>query len=248
MKFDKFCSLREKDCLDVPKRLATRVLLSMCLLASLCAVPSAYASKWVTEEQLATLIDPNLLPAGSNVQVSLLKRDPRIGSEDCPAALFSNSENNRMWGRTFVRVQCVGASTTPFFVGVDVKVWAPVLVVKGTVQAGQLVQASDLEFKTMDLTQVTQGWVTDLAHLGNKTASRQLWPGTVLKYEHLKGQPIVRHGDTVKVMVRGPGFAIGGTATAMEAAEQGQTVKIKTAQGKIMHGVATGDLLVEVSL
>ncbi|HEX4917748.1 MAG TPA: flagellar basal body P-ring formation chaperone FlgA [Limnobacter sp.] len=208
----------------------------------------AYASKWVTQDQLPDLVDTTSLPAGANVQVNFLKQDPRIGGSECPAALFSNSENNRMWGRTFVRVQCVGAGTTPFFVGVDVKVWAPVLVVKNTLQSGQAVQANDVEFRTMDLTQLNHGWVTELSHLSHKTAARQLWPGTMLKYEHLKGQPIVRHGDTVKVMVKGPGFAIGGTATAMEAAEQGQIVKIKTAQGKILHGVAAGDLLVEVSL
>lgn len=215
-------------------------------VAMLCT--PAHASKWVTQEQLTALVDTAAVPAGANVQVNFVKPDPRIGSSDCPVALFSNSENNRMWGRTFVRVQCVGASTTPFYVGVDVQVWAPVLVVKNTVQAGQAMQAGDVEYRTMDLTQLNHGWVTELQHLNNKTAARQLWPGTMLKYDHLKGQPIVRHGDTVKVMVKGPGFAIGGTATAMEAAEQGQIVKIKTAQGKILHGVAAGDLLVEVSL
>ncbi len=208
----------------------------------------AYASKWVTGDHLGELVDTGLLPEGANVQVLMLKEDPRIGSADCPAALFTNSENNRMWGRTFLRVQCVGSSTPPFFVGVDVKVWAPVPVIKNTVQAGQPVTASDVEFRTMDVSQLASGWVTDLNHLNNKEAARQLWPGTTLKYEHMKGQAIVRQGDTVKVTVRGPGFAIGGTATALEAAEQGQIVKIKTTQGKILHGVATGDLLVEVSL
>ena len=208
----------------------------------------AEESRWVTEQQLAELVNPALLPPGASVHVNFVKADDRIGSAQCPAALFANSAGNKMWGRTFVRVQCVGSDTPPFFVGVDVKVFAPVLVVKGTVQSGQTVGLNDVEFRTMDLSQLGQGWVSDVNHLNNKTAARQLWPGTLLKHDHLRGQAMVKNGDTVKVMMKGPGFSIGGTAVAMGEAELGEVVKIKTAQGKILHGVARDALLVEVSL
>lgn len=220
----------------------------LCALALVANAAHADGSRWVTEQQLGELVDTATLPAGANVQVSFVKADERIGSAQCPAALFANSAGNKMWGRTYVRVQCVGSDTTPFFLGVDVKVWAPVLVVKGTVQSGQAVGVNDVEFRTMDISQLNNGWVTDLAHLNNKTAARQLWPGTLLKHDHLKGQALVKNGDTVKVMMQGPGFAIGGTAVAMGEAELGEVVKIKTAQGKILHGVARDALLVEVSL
>lgn len=220
----------------------------LCALAFGANAAHADGSRWVTEQQLGELVDTATLPAGANVQVSFVKADERIGSAQCPAALFANSAGNKMWGRTYVRVQCVGSDTPPFFLGVDVKVWAPVLVVKGTVQSGQAVGVNDVEFRTMDISQLNNGWVTDLAHLNNKTAARQLWPGTLLKHDHLKGQAMVKNGDTVKVMMQGPGFAIGGTAVAMGEAELGEVVKIKTAQGKILHGVARDALLVEVSL
>lgn len=214
----------------------------------LTGTAQADSSRWVTEAQLSELVDPALLPPGASVDVKFVKADERIGSLQCPAALFANSAGNKMWGRTYVRVQCVGSDTAPFFVGVDVKVWAPVLVVKGTVQSGQTLGLNDVEFRTMDLSQLSHGWVSELAHLNNKTAARQLWPGTLLKHDHLRGQALVKNGDTVKVMMKGPGFAIGGTAVAMGEAELGEVVKIKTSQGKILHGVARDALLVEVSL
>jgi flagella basal body P-ring formation protein FlgA len=208
----------------------------------------ADGSRWVTEKQLHELVDPALLPVGASTQINFVKADERIGSAQCPAALFANSAGNKMWGRTFVRVQCVGSDTAPFYLGVDVKVWAPVLVVKGTVQSGQAVGVNDVEFRTMNLTELKHGWVTDLAHLGNKTAARQLWPGMLLKHDYLRGQAMMKNGDTVKVMMKGPGFAIGGTAVAMGEAELGEVVKIKTVQGKILHGIARDAWLVEVSL
>ncbi|MBU0784140.1 MAG: flagellar basal body P-ring formation chaperone FlgA [Gammaproteobacteria bacterium] len=222
--------------------------LLICALGIAAASVHADGSRWVNEKQLHELVDPALLPVGASVQVNFVKADERIGTAQCPAALFANSANNKMWGRTFVQVQCVGSDTPPFFLGVDIKVWAPVLVVKGTVQSGQAVGVNDVEFRTMNLTELKHGWVTDLAHLGNKTAARQLWPGMLLKQDYLRGQAMVKNGDTVKVMMKGPGFAIGGTAIAMGEAELGEVVKIKTAQGKILHGIARDALLVEVSL
>ena len=226
----------------------TIACLLICALGIATAGVHADGSRWVTEKQLHELVDPALLPVGANLQVNFVKADERIGSTQCPAALFANSAGNKMWGRTFVRVQCVGSDTPPFFLGVDIKVWAPVLVVKGTVQSGQAVGVNDVEFRTMNLTELKHGWVTDLSHLGNKTAARQLWPGMLLKHDYLRGQAMVKNGDTVKVMMKGPGFAIGGTAVAMGEAELGEVVKIKTAQGKILHGIARDALLVEVSL
>lgn len=205
-------------------------------------------ARWVTEDRLNELVDPALLPPNSEVAVKFVKPDERIGSAQCPAALFANTQGNRMWGRTFVRVQCVGSATAPFFVGIDVKVWAPILVMKNGIQAGQALSASDVEFKQMDLSQLTHGWLTDTVHINNKTAARQLWPGAVLKPDHLRGQALIRNGDTVKVMMKGPGFAVGGTAVALGEAEFGQVVKIKTSQGKILHGVAREALVVEIAL
>jgi flagella basal body P-ring formation protein FlgA len=222
------------------------------LSAIFCSVALASnhvnGSHWVTEEQLTELVDPALLPQNSTVQVSFSKPDARIGSAECPTALFSNSTSNKIWGRTFVQVQCVGSNMAPFFLGIDVKIWAPVLVVKNTIQAGQAVEANDIEFKTMDLSQLKQGWVDNLAHLNNKTAARQLWPGTLLKHDHLRGHSLMKNGDLVKVMLQGNGFAIGGVAIAMGEAELGEVVRIKTSHGKILHGIARDALTVEVNL
>lgn len=232
-----------------PRLFFKTVLLSLALIATWCIKPAmANGTRWVSEGQLAELVDRAALPTGASVDVAFVRTDERIGSAQCPAALFANSNGNKMWGRTFLQVQCLGSDLPPFFVGVDVKVWAPVLVVKNTVQSGQTVGLADVEFKNMDLSQLHQGWISDMAHLGNKTAARQLWPGMLLKHDYLRGQALIKHGDTVKVMMRGPGFAIGGSAVAMGEAELGEVVKIKTSQGKILHGIAKEALLVEVSL
>lgn len=202
----------------------------------------------VTFDQLHTLIAPESLPQDATVHVKLVKADERIGSPACPEALFSNPTHNRLWGRTFMKVQCIGGDAHSFFVGLDFDVFAPVLVMKKTIPIGQAVGPDDVEFNTMNIAQLPQGWIDNMAHLNNKTATRSLTPGLVLRQDYIKGTPLIRRGDTVKVMMKGQGFSIDGSAQAVEAAELGQSIKIKTSQGKILTGIAIEQSVVELTL
>lgn len=95
--------------------IAFRVLFGAGLVLGLVQTGAAQtdSSRWVTEAQLSELVDPALLPPGASVDVKFVKADERIGSLQCPAALFANTAGNKMWGRTYVRVQCVGSDTAP---------------------------------------------------------------------------------------------------------------------------------------
>ncbi|NJM32268.1 MAG: flagellar basal body P-ring formation protein FlgA [Limnobacter sp.] len=224
----------------------TLVLFSALFLA-LYATSAVATERWVKQADLASLVPKELVPKGATLEVEL-QGDERIGSTTCPVALFSNASNNRLWGKTFLQVQCLGSDQPPFFVTVHIRLWAPVLVVRQTAPSGEPIGLDAVEFRTMDLTQLNSGYIDNLAALDRKVAARQLFPGALLKPDHLKGRSLLKYGDTVKVVVGGPGFKIAGTATALEAAEQGDIVKIKTPNGKILHGMAVDDMLVEVTL
>ena len=71
--------------------IAFQVLLGTGLLAG---TAQANGSHWVTEAQLSELVDPALLPPGASVDVKFVKADDRIGSLQCPAALFANTVMN----------------------------------------------------------------------------------------------------------------------------------------------------------
>jgi flagellar basal body P-ring formation protein FlgA len=203
---------------------------------------------WVSQENLSKLIALDTLPPGAQVQIDLNRADPRIGSPSCPAALFSNSRGHKMWGRTFLEVQCMGSNTAPFFVGVDVKVFSPVWVSREMISAGEPITPEKLEQKIVDITTLNTGWVSELAHLSQKSAARAIYPGTPLRADLLKGKSLLKRGEQVKVLVTGPGFQIAGSGITLEDAEQGNTVKVKTDKGKVLSGIAKDELLVEITL
>jgi len=235
------------------KWVLTALVLAVTVLVMVLGARSAHAAgplpvsgSWVTPERLADLLPVDDLPPGSQVHVSLVKEDKRLGAEACPAPLLANTTQQKLWGRTFLRVSCVGTDTPGFFVAVDFRVTAPVLVVKKPVSQGQPVTADDVQVQAMDLTTLKGGWVSELAHLNQKTATRSLNPGLVLRPDLLKGQALIRQGDTVKVLIQGSGFSIGGQAVALEEAELGQTLRIRMPQGKVIQAVVKDAMVVEL--
>jgi flagella basal body P-ring formation protein FlgA len=212
------------------------------------AAASASSQAWVSQENLNKLVALDTLPAGAQVQIELNRADPRIGSASCPAALFSNSRGHKMWGRTFLEVQCMGSNTAPFFVSVDVKVFSPVWVTREMIAAGEPISPEKLEQKILDIATLNTGWVSELAHLSQKSAARAIYPGTALRADLLKGKTLLKRGEQVKVLISGPGFQIAGSGITLEDAEQGNAVKVKTDKGKVLSGIAKDELLVEITL
>jgi len=153
-----------------------------------------------------------------------------------------------MWGRTFLEVQCVGSDTAPFFVGVDVKVFSQVWVSRELISAGEPINPEKLEQKVVDIATLNTGWVSELAHVSQKSAARAIYPGTPLRADLLKGKSLLKRGEQVKVLISGPGFQIAGSGITLEDAEQGNTVKVKTDKGKVLSGIAKDELLVEITL
>jgi len=220
--------------------------------ALLCCTPlivgAAEGTAWVTADKLNQLVPKDALPAGSEVSVDINTADARLGGRGCPTPLFGNSRRSKLWGRTFLEVQCVGGDTAPFFIAADVKVTAPVWVAKELIAAGEAIGPNRAELKKMDLTQLGGSWVTDLSNLDNKTAIRAIYAGTPLKPAMLKGRALIKRGEQVKIVIVGPGFNIAGAGVSLEDAEQGALLKVKTDKGKVLSGVAKDELLVEVTL
>lgn len=204
--------------------------------------------QWFSKNNLTDLIDKSELSEDAVIEVTLDESDERLNGVNCPAALFSKQANQKVWGRSLLKVQCLGTDNSPFYIYAEFNVWAPVLVVKKPIQKGQTVDESMIEYRTMNLTDLKQGWVKNIQSLQEKTPRKPLWPGTTLHAGQFIGKPLLAHGDTVKVIVKGNGFQVASSGLALEEGSKGEIVKIKTSKGEILHGVAVAELTVEVSL
>jgi flagellar basal body P-ring formation protein FlgA len=64
----------------------------------------------------------------------------------------------------------------------------------------------------------------------------------------LRVTSVVAAGDPVRIRMLGKGFSIAGAGQALNAAGEGQMVKVRTEMGRIVSGVARDGRVVDVTL
>ncbi len=217
-------------------------------LKPLSSQANEWMQQWFKKENLANLLDTSNLPSDAVIEVKLDDKDIRLDNKECPAPLFTKQTNQKVWGKTLLKIHCLGADQSPFYVYAYFNVWAPVLVAKEPLQNAQTITPNQLEYRTINLIDLKQGWINQFNQLNDKKTRQPISPGTALYPGLFIDKPLLDHGDSVKVIIKGDGFHVVSMATALEEGSQGDIVKIKTSKGEILHGVAVSELTVEVSL
>jgi flagella basal body P-ring formation protein FlgA len=90
--------------------------------------------------------------------------------------------------------------------------------------------------------------VADVSLLVGRTLGRPLVAGAAVRPSDLKQRQWFGSGDTVRLVARGSGFSVTGEGQALSAGIEGQTVKVRTENGRVLSGMAVGHNRVEVQL
>jgi flagella basal body P-ring formation protein FlgA len=88
----------------------------------------------------------------------------------------------------------------------------------------------------------------DAAHLLGRQLARPLPAGAAVRLADLKQRQWFAAGDTVQLMARGQGFSVGGEGQALGPGVEGQPVRVRTDNGRVLSGQAVGRNRVEVQL
>lgn len=189
------------------------------------------------------------LGAGARVEVELGRVDPQLRLGACSEFEPFVPSSARLWGRTHVGLRCTQADSTArrqVYLPVTVRVYGPALVATRPIAAGQTISADDLTSAEVEWSREPQGVLTDLAQLDGRVLSRPISFGQPIPLAALRAPQVVVAGDQVKIVGRGPGFAVTAQAVAMTAANEGQVVRVRLDSGRILTGTARNGRLVEV--
>jgi flagella basal body P-ring formation protein FlgA len=154
---------------------------------------------------------------------------------------------SRPWGNTTVMVQCMAPSPWTIYVRATVKVVADYLVTTRPLRQGQVIAASDLTSRKGDLTQLPPGIVTDWNQAIGRTLGSSLPFGSPLRQDMLRAQTAVIQNQTVKLVSSGRGFSVSAEGKALTHATEGQPVKVRSASGTVVSGIARAGAIVEVT-
>jgi flagella basal body P-ring formation protein FlgA len=173
--------------------------------------------------------------------------DPANQLAPCKSFDIARPAGGRPWGRTNLVVRCLGETGWRVFIPVHVRVKSAYLISARPVAHGQTLVEEDLTTEFGDLSELPASTVTDPLQAIGKTASTSIPAGRPLRSDQLKAPVVVRQGQTVKVVSRGAGFAVGNDGRALNNASPGQVVQVRLSSGQVLSGIADAHGVIQVS-
>ncbi|MEJ7687459.1 MAG: flagellar basal body P-ring formation chaperone FlgA [Variovorax sp.] len=142
------------------------------------------------------------------------------------------------WGRVSVGLRCHSDKPWTRFVQAHVAVEGRYLVAARAIDAGQPLGAGDTAERSGDLTALPRSVLTDSGQLAGVVAANRIAAGAPLRRDLLRGVVVIEQGQTVQLIAAGNGFVVSTEGQAMTRAEVGKPVRAKTADGRLVSGVA----------
>lgn len=189
------------------------------------------------------------LPEQTRVEILVGQLDPRLKLAPCQQVQPYLPSGLQMWGRTRVGLRCVdGRARWNVSLPVTVRVFSRALVAAQALPAGTQLTQAQLAAAEIDIAAVNGAIFIDAAPLLGRTLSQPLAAGEALTAGSLRMRQWFAAGDTVTVRALGPGYAVAAEGQALAPGLEGQNVKIRFENGRIVTGRVIGDRRVEMRL
>jgi len=154
----------------------------------------------------------------------------------------------RTWGHTTVGVRCVGAKPWTLYVSARVAVGVTYYLAARQIDPGEALNAMDLVGREGDLGSLPRTVVTDPSQAVGAVALMRISAGLPLRTDMLRSASAVVIGQTVRLVAAGPNFTISADGQALNNADPGQQVRVRTSEGQIITGVVKDAGTVQVQI
>lgn len=200
---------------------------------------------WI-EQQLGTSTDPS---TGLRPEIEIGALDSRLRLAPCQQVEPYLPTGTRLWGRTRIGIRCLqGPVPWNVFLPVTVRAWGPAWTVRQPVSAGTVLTENDLELTEIDWAESVTPVLFRASDWQGLEATRHLVPGQVLRQGMVRSPQLFSAGSTVRVLIRGPGFQLTATGSALSHGHQGQTARIRMPNRKVLTGTVLDAETVEITL
>lgn len=180
----------------------------------------------------------------TSVTVGALSAGTRIGECANPDVFIPSG--SRLWGVLNIGVRCAEPSQWTVYVPVEVRVHGRYLVARRKLGAGTVVGEQDISEREGELTSLPANVLTETGQAVGKRIRVGIAIDTPLRAEHLVQLPVIRQGQTVRLVIRGPNFSVSSDGKALANANEGESLRVKTAAGHTVTGTARSNGVVEV--
>lgn len=185
----------------------------------------------------------------ARIEVTLGQLDPRLRLASCDRAEPYLPAGSRPWGRTRIGLRCVeGPTHWNITLPVTVQVFAPALVLREPLPAGAELSPDLLTEAEVDWAERMAAPWTDADAVAGRRLARALAAGQALRDHDLQALVWFKAGERVQVTAVGPGFRVSTQGRALARGVDGQSVRVRTDNGRVLTGTAVADHQVELPL
>lgn len=174
--------------------------------------------------------------------------DPRLKLAPCTRVTPYLPQGARLWGASRVGVRCDDGARWNVYLPVRVKVFAKAVTVSRPLSAGTVLEPAHLALAEIDLAAEPGTAVRGEAEAIGRALSRPLRAGQALRRTDLRPRQWFAAGDTVRIVMRGTGYAVVSEGQALGPGLEGQSARVRTEAGRIVSGRTSGLRQVEVAL
>lgn len=188
-------------------------------------------------------------PSVLRMEVQVGALDERLRLAPCERIEPYLPVGSKLWGRARLGLRClVGPTRWNVFLPITVKAHGPAWVLRGSVAAGAVLSEADAIQTEVDWAAESSPIVAESSQWIGQTAAYQLQAGQALRQAMLRPLALFQAGAQVRVVSKGPGYAIISVGQAMTPGGIGQTVRVKMPNGKLVSGTVIENGTVELPL
>lgn len=174
---------------------------------------------------------PFVLPSGQ-LEVEVIPANPKVIGSRRFSLVY------RVDGKTVKNISVLGR----------LKALSPVIVLTENVRRGDIIQASMVQLKTLDLSKLREP-CTSFHEVVGKRLSRSLRSGAVLTTSSLNIPPVIMKGQVVKILINHKGIHLTATGIASMNGKMDQIIRVmNSGSRKVILCKVTAPGLVEVQI
>lgn len=185
----------------------------------------------------------------TRVELAVGALDARLRLAPCDKVEPYLPSGVRLWGKARIGLRCTqGAVAWNVYLPITVKVFGRALVAAAALPAGSVLMASDLAQAEVDLAEESSMALTESTSVVGRTLASALRPGQSLRQTAVRPRQWFAAGETVRVVARGPGFAVASEGQAITPGIEGQNARVRTEGGRILEGLPVAANRIELTL
>lgn len=214
------------------------ILRLILLLALLCAHSTARAEADQLGSALQNFLESRsaALPGKASISLGKYPRNEKVLA--CRNWQISLPQGSRPWGRISVHARCLSGTSQSLYVSAEIRVHGQMLQAARYIPPGSLLSEADFISVDAEISKQPADILLAPQQALGQTSRLAILTGRPLQRQHLRAELAIHAGQNVKLTLRKASISVSNAGTAINNAALGQPVRVRLANGKIVHGQA----------